>query len=244
MMPGKTHSRHFRAFLDEVNVSGDARNVGDFGFSVDEIDVTGWSDGVKYFQPGQPKISISNFQAVFNNTALLGTFTELKAREEYLVTIMMGIKAAPVLGDKCFSAPLEQKSMLIDGDGPILMSADFVGPGQNHTLPTNVWGVVLEPGSTSRVATLTGASVDNGASSANGAIGYIHITASDAGTWVLKIQDSTDDSVWADLITFSADGSAIASEQGSVSGTVDRYTRALLTRTSGAITIAVTLVRL
>lgn len=79
-------------------------------------------------------------------------------------------------------------------------------------------------------------SVDDGASSSNGAVGYLHLTGVSAGdTITVKIQDSADDAAWADLITFTLDGSAIGAERVAVSGNVDRYVRALWTVTGTGI---------
>lgn len=243
MATGKTHSRHFRLLVDEVDLSGDARGVGDFGSVHEEDDVTGWSDAIKNYLLSRLSAYINGFQAVFNNTASTGSHTELKDREEYLVSLLIGIRAAPAAGDPCFSCPLEQKSYTAEGAGPALVSADFVGPGQGHTLPSKVWGAVLAYAA-ALSATTNGTSVDNGASSANGVLGYLHITVSSGGTWAFKIQDSPDNNTWADLITFSSDGSAVAAEQGSASGTVDRYTRLVSTRTSGTVTVSATIIRL
>lgn len=77
-------------------------------------------------------------------------------------------------------------------------------------------------------ATANFASVDNGASSAYGGIGYIQATAFSGTSVVAKIQHSADNSVWADLITFTAVDAAHDHERLTVSGTVNRYTRAIL----------------
>jgi hypothetical protein len=67
------------------------------------------------------------------------------------------------------------------------------------------------------------ASVDNGASSANGGIGALHVTAA-TGSGTVKVQHSTDNITFADLITFTATAAA-TSEAISVTGTVNRYLR-------------------
>lgn len=70
-----------------------------------------------------------------------------------------------------------------------------------------------------------GTSIDNGASSAYGGVGYLHVTSATGGSLVVKVQHSADNSTFADLITFTA-ATAIGSERVAVSGTVNRYTRA------------------
>lgn len=81
---------------------------------------------------------------------------------------------------------------------------------------------------TARSTAAATSSVDNAASSSDGAVGYLGVSALTLGGYtnvIAKIQDSANDSVWADLITFAAVTSAPASERATVTGTVDRYTR-------------------
>lgn len=69
-------------------------------------------------------------------------------------------------------------------------------------------------------------SVDNGASSANGGVGYLQVTAVDLDGYddiVVKIRDSADDITFADLITFAAATAHPHAERTTVAGTVDRY---------------------
>lgn len=81
-----------------------------------------------------------------------------------------------------------------------------------------------------------GTSIDNGAASANGGVGYLHVTAaSGGGTLTVKVQHSADDTTWADLVTF-ADVTAVGAERKTVSGTVNRYTRATHAITAGSQT--------
>lgn len=88
------------------------------------------------------------------------------------------------------------------------------------------------------------ASVDNAASSANGAVASLHVTAYSGLTSAsLVVQHSTDDSVWADLITFTS-VTATTFERKTVTGTINRYTRAFFDVTgSGSITFAMALAR-
>lgn len=91
-------------------------------------------------------------------------------------------------------------------------------------------------------ATGNAASIDNTASSASGGFGYVMCSAASGTTPTLtvKIQHSTDNSVWADLITFAQITAANAKERLTVAGTVNRYTRA--THTIGGTTPSFTYV--
>lgn len=89
-----------------------------------------------------------------------------------------------------------------------------------------------------------GSSVDNAASSAGGAVAAAHVTAfSGLTSAVLKVQHSPDNSVWADLITFTT-ATGKTWERQSVTGTVDRYLRALWDVTgAGSVTFAIVCAR-
>lgn len=82
-----------------------------------------------------------------------------------------------------------------------------------------------------------GTAVDNGAGTSNGGVGYLLATANGTpGTLDVKIQHSTDNSVWADLITFSQVDGPNEVQRIAVSGTVNRYTRVIHTVATGAVT--------
>ena len=238
MATGKTNAKHFRLFLDEFDMSGDVRTVGSFGVAFAEHEVTGWSDGVMNYTLGHGQVSIEGFQAVFNNTAVTGSYTELKGREEYLAALLMGIRAAPAIGDPCFMSPLEQGQIKISGEGPILMDVSLIGPGTGFTIPsgTGIFGRVLAPKTTFTITT-NSTSIDDLASSANGLHAFLHVfTAETVGSWAIKLQHSSNDADWSDLITFTSTGVAVTGEQKTVTGTVNRYLRAQWTYTGGGST--------
>ncbi|MCY3800753.1 MAG: hypothetical protein OXG46_04160 [Chloroflexi bacterium] len=81
----------------------------------------------------------------------------------------------------------------------------------------------------------SGSSVDNSAASANGGRANLHVTAA-TGRWAVKIEHSTDNSTWADLVAFSSinAGTSFTKE---VSGQVNRYLRARWTEgAAGSVT--------
>ena len=99
------------------------------------------------------------------------------------------------------------------------------------------------------VATTNSTSVDNTASTANGGLAQLHVTAN---TWsanaTIKVQHSSDNSTWADLATFTGVGTTVTtSERVTVAAgtTVNRYLRAqnTLTAGSGSITYQVSFAR-
>lgn len=84
-------------------------------------------------------------------------------------------------------------------------------------------------------ATGNSTSVDNGAASTNGGVAHLHLTAITAAggdTLDVKIQHSTNDSTWVDLVTFTQLTTALAKERIVVAAgtTVNRYLRGLWTK--------------
>jgi hypothetical protein len=87
-----------------------------------------------------------------------------------------------------------------------------------------------------------GSALDNTAATSNGGVGYLHVFGVSSGSLAVKIQDSADNSVWADIITFTA-ATTGGAQRVAITGTVRRYVRALWTITGGA-TLAVGFARL
>ena len=121
---------------------------------------------------------------------------------------------------------------LVKGSSELMSDGDMDG------------GVVLSP-LTSRTATANYASVDNLAATANGGVGHLHIIAEVGTVYVVKIQDSADDSSFADLITFTSIGVVGAERIVLAAGSaVRRYLRAILSTLTGtSVTFAAAFAR-
>lgn len=106
-------------------------------------------------------------------------------------------------------------------------------------------GHILEASRTDTATTNGTNYLDNGAASTvTGATGNLHVTANTRSTAsVIKIQHSTDNSTFVDLITFSTVAlGTLTSEQVSVATTpVNRYIRAISTLTAGTGSITFTI---
>lgn len=94
----------------------------------------------------------------------------------------------------------------------------------------------------SRTTSGTATVVDVGATHVDGTgyVAYLHCTAMPAGTVIVKLQDSADNSTYADIsgATFTnlTTASANTAQRLATAGTVRRYTRAVWTATSGTAT--------
>lgn len=111
-------------------------------------------------------------------------------------------------------------------------------------------GVMLSDPGTSGFQQVSGgsstsnSSVDDGGSSSDGAKAQMHVTDNSLdGNLVVTVEDSTDDSTWNTLATFSTvNAGNRAVEQIAATGTVQRYVRITIDATaasSGSATIAV-----
>lgn len=102
-------------------------------------------------------------------------------------------------------------------------------------------GVSLHALSAETSFPVTGTAVDNTAQTTNGGVAFLHVTAIAGGApnIVYKVQHSVDNSVWADLVTFTAVTAASSQRIVVVDGTtVRRYLR--MTATEGGTTSSIT----
>lgn len=162
------------------------------------------------------------------------------------VTMVFGNNTLPVLGDPSFSLYGCQPEYKVNAakGGLQAVTARFK-PRAGTGTPVEMGVLLLDDTVT---ATGGASSNDYGAQTTAGAVGYCHLYGvSDSDTITIKIQDSANNSDWADLITFTLDGSAIGAERVATSATetVDRYVRAYYTisGTDPSFDVAVTFIR-
>jgi hypothetical protein len=153
-----------------------------------------------------------------------------------LVSFAMGTNAAPVIGDISCHLRSQQNTYVASPElnGVVGISANFKAKG----VPVE-YGTLLIDSSISDDNNT--ASIDNDGSSANGGVGYVHLTGLSAGDSIdtLKITHSDDDAIFEDLITFTLDGSAVGAERIAVTGTVEQYVRAEWTVTGTGVSFPV-----
>ena len=91
-------------------------------------------------------------------------------------------------------------------------------------------------------ATTTGTSIDDAAGTTSGIRWFYHVFAL-SGTWTLKLQHSSNNSTWVDLVVSSV--SAIGAYSAESTGTFNRYVRSNATLSgSGSITYGISYTRL
>lgn len=159
-------------------------------------------------------------------------------RTEQLVSYLAGT----TLGDP--AACLLAKQVNYDGtrgqDGSLMFNANNQG-GSGYPLE---WGEQLTAGVRTDTEATNGSSIDYGASTALGGVGYLHVTAFTGTSVAVTIEDSPDDSAWSTLLTFTAaTGITFERIETGATDTVDQYVRAITTGTFSDAQFNVTFVR-
>lgn len=110
-----------------------------------------------------------------------------------------------------------------------------------------LYGVALTGLVSTGSASATTTGINNGSSTANGGLFNLHVTENTHdGTTTIKVQHSTDDVTYADLVTFTnVSASATGGESITSTGTVNQYLRTLstLAGASGSVTYQVSAAR-
>lgn len=216
----RVHSKSSRLVLGTRSFSGD---LSSWEHSTDRelADVTVHTDSGHTFIPGLDAGQLS-LEGRFDNTEAAGSQdatlnTALGASAGSIVT------AGPdglAVGKRVINIEARESNYAISSAvaDAVGFSASWMSEGQIDV------GVSLHDLS-AETTDGDGASVDNAASSSGGGIGSLQATAfSGLTNNIVKIQHSTDDSVWVDLITFTTI-TAATSERSTVAGTVNRYLR-------------------
>jgi hypothetical protein len=194
------------------------------------VDVTGFGDGGKNFIPGLPSAEL-NIAMLWDSTATVGVHAVLSAFPSGHVTLM---PEGYALGNPTISLPYMLGNYNPQGkpdDAVRLGTLKFAAAGANVGLEN---GVVLAHATITNTTTGTGF-VDRGGIAITAACGAtLHIwTKCAADTYAVKVQHcATIGGVYSDLITFTANGSALTSERQTLaSGVIQPYRRVLATRT-------------
>jgi hypothetical protein len=199
---------------------------------VDAIEVSGFGDGSHNFVPGQ-NIAEMNTNMLWDSAAgktvpVLDLLPSGKS-----VTILPEVYA---LGCPSISMPFMQATFDPAGtpkDAISLGTIKFMSSGNNLGVE-NGW--CLQHGTITNSLTGTGVLDPSAALSTAACAGTLHVwSATSTDTYVVKIQHSSNNSSWTDLITFAATGTTLTSERIQVaSGTINKYRRVLATRTGTA----------
>jgi len=230
----KTSGLGVRIYANGYDLNTDVNALSGIGSTQTLLDVTPLSKSATERIIGL-KDSTLSVNGYFDNATGMAhdAFESIAGDSEVIMT--MGTSR----GDAACGMVADQSSYNIDRSqgSAIATTVEFStsdGNGLN-------WGVVLTDGpEQTDSSAASSASVDNAASSSNGARAVISVESIASGSAVIKIQESTNDSAWSDMMTFST-VSGRTSEATSMEGTCARYLRV---QTSGTFTDLVFVVQI
>jgi hypothetical protein len=165
------------------------------------------------------------------------------------IMIPIGIRAAPAAGDPCYCCKATHSGFTVMEDGGAMMvNATFGSWDASDTVIYPIpWGQIIVAKSTITVTTTSAAVL--GTSCTGGYMMY-QVFSGSSGRWTIKLQDSVDDNVYADiegLTVMIADASSPTAgivQTTATTNTVDNYIKCVMTEDSaGTIILAVALVR-
>lgn len=239
-MPGKFGSPSQFLLVDGYNLQGTGIKGLQYKIRALNEDVTGIGDTARTRVPtGIVELTISQSGAFFDTTANGGhaALKDVTTDPQATARVITLGYAGNTVGETFVGAEgaYSQVYDVLGAVGALTKAnAEYAISGRVDQ------GVILKA-LAAITASADGTAVDNSASSASGGAGHLQVTAFSGFTnIVVKVQHSADNSVWADLITFTTVTSAPASQRSTVSGTVNRYLRYSVTVTgTGSATFLV-----
>lgn len=242
MTTGRTVLRFWRVYCDGYDLSGQARTIGPLETTFDEGMDDAMSNPIKGVLPGQAVVKVGTLNGIFNNTATSGIHAAMSgyAGTDRVVSVALGIQAAPAEGDPVFAGQFEQLGYAGKGDEPIAtVSVPF---GNSSALSGNLyyaqpWGILLHALSAATAVNTANGYGGDGQTTKGGWMAYHVSTAAGSGamTATIKVQDcATAGGTYSDLLS---SGSLSLGSSGTFSGpiggivaltptaTVESYTR-------------------
>jgi len=239
-MPTFRHGKKTAVLFGNYNLSS-YLNEASMSSSSETSETTAFGNDAKTYITSLQDATVSlsgMFEGEVNDTTLNSALTNESS------TIVTICTTGLVAGEPCFFGVSRSNSYEISS--PV---ADVVTVTSDLQLDggINAGKIIVGGASVAAGATVNSSSNDNSASSANGLVANLHVTDNTGnGSTTIKLQHSSDNSTFADLITFTVVSAGTElSEQKSVSGTINRYLRgrAVDTGSSGAITYSLAISR-
>lgn len=221
-------------YVGGYNLSGDIGALSSIQGGHKPIDVTGIDKGGMERIGGQRDGSMA-WSAFFNpSPGQAHPVLAALPRTDVVATYCRGTN----LGDPC--ASLVAKQVNYDGNRANSGEFTFAVDAQGNAYGLE-WGIQLTPGLRTDAAATNGAGVDTTTSLSFGAQAYLQVTAFTGTDVTVKIQDSADNTTFADVagLAFTAVTAAPATQRIATANTatIRRYVRAVTT-TSGGFTAA------
>lgn len=229
------HGKGASVLVDEFDLSAFLSSY-DGAATADTAEVTCFGNASKAYVAGLKDATISLSGFFDGSTGAVDEVLQAALGGSALISLCPA--GAGTIGNRCSLADCISTSYSVSapvGDAVTVSAEAQVSGGM---LP----GVVLAS-LVARTATGNTSAVDNGASTPGGAKAFLHVTAFSGTNVTVKVQESADNSTWADLIAFTQ-ATGVTSQSATGAGTVDRYLRVNITGTFTSVTFAVTVARL
>lgn len=220
------------AYFNEASISQDIETAETTAFGNDaKTYIAGLKDGT---------MSMSGmFDGATDAIDAILTSTLAAAAEDVATVVPAGLSTA---GVSTFSAGVRQTSYEISS--PV---TDVVAANLEIQATGGVDRGVLLIGASTVSASANTTAINNASSTSDGGVGYLHVTVNDRdGATTFKVQDSADNSTFADLVTFTnLAASGTGGERVAITGTVDQYVRAQVVPggSSGSVTYTMAFAR-
>lgn len=224
------HGKDSRLFLNETHQSGQIQSWTVEG-GREFADVTVLTDGGMRWLPGQMvgKLTVNGLLDSTAGSLHQETIASLDTTAGLLWTVF---PSGPTIGQPAFIAASSGEGYSLESTLTDAVKLTIEAQPDD----TIGWGVSLHAHS-AETADANGTAVDNAAASSAGGIASLHVTAfSGLTNAVIKVQHSTNNSVWSDLATFTT-ATGVTSQRSAVTGTVNRYLRSIVDVTgTGSVT--------
>jgi hypothetical protein len=211
-MAGRTLARYARFYMNGYDFSGDARSIGPLDWTFPEVDITGLSDAIHGYLPGQPSINIGALNANFTDYAAthLVVIGDANKGSEGTVLIPIGMRAAPAIGDIAFMGQFRQKDFVsaVSKAGEVTISMPFAGwdVTSSSLLYHDPWGLLIHNNAAETAVNDSNNGFDSGSGGTTTLGGYavFQLFAYTGGTGpTLKVQHFTSNTPasFADLLS-------------------------------------------
>lgn len=236
-MPTFRHGRNAKVAVNATDLSA-YFNSGDVSRSMEPAEVTTFGSNSKAYIPGlmDGTVSLSGFFDGSANAVDAVLAGALQAATDTLVTF------APEgfsIGSHTFQMQAQETSFQVSA--PV---ADAVTTSAEFQSNIGVWNSRSLHDLAAESSSTASTSIDDAASSTDGGVTILHVTANTrSSSTTIKVQHSSDNSSWADLVTFTAVSSTTTTQERftvAAATTINRYLRASSTLSAGTGSITYT----
>lgn len=212
---------------NSADVSGYLDSAG-ISLDVDTSETTTFGKNWKTYLPGTIGASLP-FTGKYDATAGLAIEGQL-ATDAGVLTFCPG--GGSTIGDRARLASVTSTNYT--ESAPVGDVVTFQWTAMAETVVGLGW---VQHAFTEDTNTTVGSSYDGAAATTTGWTAHLHVSLVDGGSWVVKLEDSADNSSWSDVTggAFTAATGVTQQRLSSASGaTLRRYTRYTATRTGGS----------